>query len=140
VVSQFGFSYASRRDIYDGETGVYAKWYFERRLDEECARSVRSGTPITLVCLNVGDGSALTAGYRLRRHVRDYDLIGRLGRGRFAVAVLDAGLDVADAIGDRLRVTIEMGADVGLAWYPVDGANARQLLASATKRLLNDAA
>jgi GGDEF domain-containing protein len=140
MVSQFGYSYGARRDIYDAQTGVYARWYFEHRLDEECMRSGRTGTPITIVCLNVDDTSALTAGYRLRQHVRDYDLIGRLGRGRFVVAVLDAALDVADAIGDRLKTTIEMGADVGLAWYPVDGQTARQLITNASKRLLSDVA
>jgi GGDEF domain-containing protein len=135
VVAQFSFG--ARRDIYDGETGVYARWYFERRLDEECARSGRDGGPITVICLAVDDMSALTAGYRLRHHVREYDLIGRVGRGRFVIAVLGAAPDAADLVGERLRTTVGVGADVGLAWFPDDGVNARQLLARATKRLIN---
>ena len=117
----FGLSFGARRDIYDGETGIYARWYFEQRLNEECSRARRHGDLMTVICIAVDDRGALTAGYRLRRHVRDYDLVGRLARTRFAIAVLDAGPDSADVVGDRLRATLGDGSDVGSAWFPDDG-------------------
>jgi GGDEF domain-containing protein len=136
VVAGSGFSFGSRRDIYDGETGIYARWYFEQRLNEECSRAARGDESIALVCIAVDDRSALTAGYTLRRHVRDFDLVGRAARTRFVVAVLDAAPESAEAIADRLRETVGVGSDVAIARFPEDGENAQALIETAITRVL----
>jgi GGDEF domain-containing protein len=135
MVAGSGFAFGARRDIYD-ETGIYARWYFEQRLNEECSRSRRKDEAIAVICLAVDDRSALTAGYTLRRHVRDYDLIGRAARTRFVVAVLDAAPESVDMVATRLQDTLGVGSDVAVAWFPDDGENAQQLLTSSTQRVL----
>jgi GGDEF domain-containing protein len=136
VETRTGFAFSTRRDIYDDETGVYARWYFEQRLNEECSRARRQGDTIAVICLAVDERSAITAGTILRKHVRDYDLIGRAARTRYAVAVLDADPEAVEAISIRLQATVSIGSDLAIAWYPTDGEDAQRLLECATERVL----
>lgn len=130
-----GFSFSRRRDIYD-ETGIYAGWYFEQRLEEECSRARRTGDRMTVICVQVDAGMAREVGSKLRRDLRDYDLVGRVGNGRFVVAVLDAGPDVADVLGARLSNTLKTAPDMGFAWFPEDGETGNALLARAQRQML----
>jgi GGDEF domain-containing protein len=135
VVAGYGNSFGARRDIYD-ETGIYARWYFEQRLNEECSRARRKGGSVALICLSVDDRTALTAGYTLWRHVRDYDLIGRAARTRFVVAVLDAAPEHLEGIAARLRELVDLGSDAAIVQFPEDGDDAQQLINNATARVL----
>jgi GGDEF domain-containing protein len=134
-----GFSFDRRRDIYDEETGVYARWYLAQRLEEECSRSRRKGEPLIVVCLGTDVNNAIATGQKLRRYVRDYDLVGRVAEGRFAVAVLGVGPDAARSLGNRLRAIVS-DADFGAACFPGDGVCAEELLAHASTLLLDEAA
>jgi GGDEF domain-containing protein len=131
-----GGSFGARGDVYD-ETGIYARWFFEQRLSEECSRALRKGERIVLVCLAVDDRSALTAGYTLWRNLRDYDLIGRTARTQFVIAALDALPEDADSIVERLRKVIGVECDVGIAVFPEEADDAKNLLALVTTRVLS---
>jgi GGDEF domain-containing protein len=129
-----GNSFGAHRDVYD-ETGVYAGWYFEQRLNQECSRANRKGERILVFCVAVDDRSALTAGYKLWRNLRDYDLLGRTARTQFVVAALDASPDDADLIATRIRDVLGAAAEVATAVFPEDGDDAKTLLASVTARI-----
>lgn len=138
-MARTGFVFSRRQDIYDEPTGIYALWYFEQRLEEECSRARRNGGPLTVISLQVDARSAVAVGHKLRRDVRDYDFIGRVANGRFVVVMLDAGPAVADALGARLRKTVDAAPDIGFAWVPEDGDTASALLQRAQQRMLNAA-
>jgi GGDEF domain-containing protein len=134
MASGSGNTFGAHRDVYD-ETGIYAGWYFEQRLNQECSRANRKGERILVFCVVVDDRSALTAGYKLWRNLRDYDLIGRAARTQFVVAALDASPEDADLIATRVRDVVGTACEVATAVFPDDGDDAKTLLAAVAARI-----
>ena len=87
----------------------------------------------------VGDELLVQVAHRLREGMRDADVVGRLGGDEFAVWVgaadRDEALQAAHRIRARLHVPFELstmvvdvGASVGIARFPADGATLDDLL------------
>ena len=91
----------------------------------------------------VGDEALVQTALRLRRAVRDNDLVARLGGDEFAVLARHiAGAEAATGLALRIIEALEppvraggsehqMGAGIGIALAPLDGADAETLLRKA---------
>jgi diguanylate cyclase (GGDEF)-like protein len=110
----------------DGLTGCAVRRVFYERLDEEIARSLRNGHPLSLMLIDVdsfkavndtyghlvGDHVLAAIGGALRSHSRAFDLVGRLGGDEFAVLMPDTGAPAAAALAERLRLEASAGLEI----------------------------
>jgi len=101
----------------DQLTGLYNRRAFEERLDEERARSVRSGDPLALLIIDVdglktindagghlaGDEALRLAAEALRSSTRQSDLPCRLGGDEFAVILPGADIHAALTVAERAK-------------------------------------
>ena len=129
-----GFSFVSRSSLNDPASGVSARWYFELRVDEEFSRALRNGTPITLISIEADATSVPTLARRLKAALRSYDLIGSLGGGRLAVAVMDSGPRERGALVARLQQAMDAAPEMSVACFPNDGITFETLLRRAEGR------
>ena len=121
-----------RAAITDGLTGLYTRRYLSRTLQTEVARVARSGAPLGMLLLDIdhfktvndayghhgGDAVLVEVAARMRRLVRDCDVIARYGGEEFAVIAPGASLVRTAELAERIRR--------GLAAAPIDlGAGRR---------------
>ncbi|HEX3722493.1 MAG TPA: diguanylate cyclase, partial [Nitrolancea sp.] len=151
--------------ILDGLTGVANHRYFYQRLEEELARSERSGDPVSLLLIDVdglkllndthghvvGDAALRTIASVLERESRSIDVVARYGGDEFAVILPGVDANGARTCADRIAATID-GATFNLngetialptvSWgrstLGVDGDRAVSLVASADARMYRD--
>ena len=104
----------------DGLTGVLNRVAILEQLEEELERSARSGRPFTLTMLDidhfktvndtyghlVGDAVLRQVSARLRRHLRNYDGMGRYGGEEFLILIPDFDAHVDPARLERLRESV----------------------------------
>ena len=129
--------FAERLVIYDRETGFYADWYFRLRLQEELVRSQRFGHSCALLLVEATE--ARLSGERERAlfesmatAFRDTDLVAHLGSLRFVVLL--PNVDPESAILARIRLVERLppgAVEAGIASYPKDGKDWRELLGAA---------
>jgi diguanylate cyclase (GGDEF)-like protein len=116
---------------------------FEERLDAELGESDRAGRPLTLLLIDLDDFKAVndTLGHAagdellcwvvhtVRGTLRPFDAVGRLGGDEFAVLLPGAARADALEVAARVREVLaeRIAATVGLATYPVDGADREEL-------------
>jgi GGDEF domain-containing protein len=99
------------RRIIDERSSAYSRRYFQMRLHEELSRSRGAGRPFSVGVLQVlrrrpqgveveeparlsdAELAGITAG--IRQTLRQQDILGHLGRGRFAAILPDVDLDDA---------------------------------------------
>jgi len=112
----------------DPLTGVRNRRAFVRELKRICAFAQRYGTPTALIYIDVDDLKAINdrlghaagaaalkaVAERLADHVRESDLIGRMGGDEFAVALVQADRANAVAKAGALAELIE-GTTIGVA-------------------------
>jgi GGDEF domain-containing protein len=96
----------------DGLTGCATHRVFHERFEEEIARSLRNGHPLSLMMIDVdsfkvvndtyghlvGDHVLAGIGAALRAQSRSFDLVGRLGGDEFAVLMPDTDPTAATAL------------------------------------------
>lgn len=142
---------------HDGLTRLPNRTLLVDRLERSIAHAVRHDTSCGVLFLDLdrfkevndtyghaaGDGLLRTVAERLTASVRDEDTVARLSGDEFVVllphlAAPDEVLIVAqrllDALGHPVTVAEErmlIGASIGVAVFPHDGATATELLASA---------
>jgi diguanylate cyclase (GGDEF)-like protein/PAS domain S-box-containing protein len=130
---------------------------FTDRLAVNLTRARRSGRPLGVMFIdldhfkNINDTLGHTAGdelllemsQRLRRCVREDDTVARLGGDEFTIILADlrhpedaahVAQKVIEAVQKPLKlgaVPVEVSASIGIAIYPVDGADAETLLRNA---------
>lgn len=153
---------ARRLSITDGLTGLWNYRYFQLTVGKEIERASRFGRPMALLMLDLdyfklindlhghprGDAVLVELADRVRRTVRDVDMIARYGGEEF-VAILPetdecGALQTAERIvtavrrrpfgaddDDPLQVTISMG----VALFPAHGTTAAILLRRADEAL-----
>ena len=112
-----------RQLVYlDGLTGVYNRRYFDQQLAHEWARSVRSGTPLSMILLDVdffkryndfyghqaGDDCLRQVAATLKSHLRrPADLVARYGGEEFACILpetsFDDALELANQLGQQVQ-------------------------------------
>ncbi len=103
--------------VTDHKTGLYNDRHFRTRLREEFERTVRHGSPLTLLLLDLddfknindttsyefGDLVLRTVGEILRRSVRSIDIPARIGGDEFAVLMPNTTLEEGLAVAHRIR-------------------------------------
>lgn len=127
--------------IYERDTGLFAHWYVELRGNEECDRARRYGRPLSVL---VVEPSRAAAGEEwatqqavsnwLARELRQSDIAGYLGNGRYVVIMPEAD---GGAVGHVIRRLKNDGyaTDIGLAVYPTDGESYDVLYRTAASQL-----
>jgi diguanylate cyclase (GGDEF)-like protein len=139
----------SRVSRADPLTGCLNQRGFEERMDAELSRAARTGRPLGIVLLDMGEapGGANAPdrpdellGWALEvmaEAVRPMDSIGRLDDLRFGIVVPGAGRDDTAAIARRLRDALAERAPVaaGVACFPADGVDRAELEEHAEQEL-----
>ncbi len=152
--------YAQARQYrnFETETGLPNERYLNKRIDDEIARaSEHEGALAIAVCSlenldeirnATGRGRAREVVQRaveaLRNHLRDFDVIGRTGKGEFTILMPDPGYSagervyalaraVADDISkdNTLNDPIRIALSFGYALYPTEGTAREDLLTRA---------
>ncbi|MEM2125329.1 MAG: diguanylate cyclase [Candidatus Methanosuratincola sp.] len=108
-------------NIVDGESGAYNERYFQMRLHEELTRSRRNNTCLSVVLMEVNPQGELNGKSRntkreaLRRvvaisrlHLRDEDIVARVGDTLFALLLPDLKDEDTKNIIEVLRTKIAM--------------------------------
>ena len=147
--------------ITDGLTGLYVRRYFLERLDEESQRSKRYKFNFAFLMIDidnfkkcndtyghlVGDVILREVGRIIKEHVREIDLASRYGGEEFALVLPETGMEGAIHAGERIRKHVEenifraydeklkLTVSVGVAVYPEDSDNAREIIEKADEAL-----
>lgn len=126
-----------RLAIYDRDTGLYAYWYLNLRLQEEIARADRYRQPFLLLLIEGAgrlppDKDALVS--LMSTGFRRVDLVGVLGNLRFIVLLPNTSEVMGKVIADRIRRQFQSGQiRIGMAGYPGGGADLPSLLSTASQ-------
>jgi len=150
-----------RLAITDGLTGLHNRRHFIRQLEENVGRAARYQETMALIMLDldyfkeindrfghqVGDRVLELLAVALRDSVRDSDRAARLGGEEFALLLLRCDRELAIAIADRVRDRvrhlmldgvpegIDLSASVGIAFFPEDGDDPKNLMRAADDAL-----
>jgi diguanylate cyclase (GGDEF)-like protein len=106
--------------LTDSLTGVYNRRYIDRRLLEEIARARRQGYAISCMYIDIdhfkrvndtvghqgGDEVLRETAFRIKNELRLSDALGRFGGEEFVVLLIDANLDSAVQVAERIRASI----------------------------------
>jgi two-component system cell cycle response regulator len=115
--------------LTDSLTAGYNRRYIDRRLVEEIARARRQGYRISCLYIDIdhfeqvndrvghqgGDDVLREVAARIKTELRISDALGRFGGAEFVVLLIDADLDNASGVANRIRA--------GVADKPVELAN-----------------
>ncbi len=117
----------------DTLTGLYNRWYVVEKIDSEINRSLRHGSPMAVLMLDidhfkrvndsyghsVGDVVLQSVGRVLRESCRVYDVPGRYGGEEFCIVLPETRIGntavVAERIRGRLESTEMMVGDIALS-------------------------
>jgi len=142
-------SAAARRDsIRDETTGLFNRWYLERRLEEEAARCRRYGYSMAVLVIKAGaphladlsedkwQQRTVDAAQRCMRVVRVVDLSAYLAPMEFAICLVHCDYEGAQRALQRLTEELsEYTCLGGIAVYPGDGCEPRELIELARSQL-----
>jgi diguanylate cyclase len=106
---------------HDGLTGLWNHRVIVERLGEEMNRSLRAGTPLSVILVDVdhfkkindtfghlaGDLVLKEIGAVLSRTLRPYDCIGRYGGEEFLMILPNCGMESALTRGEQLRAAVQ---------------------------------
>jgi diguanylate cyclase (GGDEF)-like protein len=142
--------------VTDGLTELANRRSFDRSLDRELTRAVRTDGRLSVVLLDidhfkslndtyghvVGDNVLRQIAQALRDCGREYDTIARYGGEEFAAVLPGCSSALALQVAERLREAVEgastdvpVTASAGVATYPYDGIDANGLLSAADQAL-----
>ena len=108
--------------ITDELTGLRNRRYIMEQLEKEYQRAVRSGTPLSLMILDIdhfkvindqhghlfGDEVLKAVAHVMEQTLRAYDLLGRIGGEEFLIASPGSSLDDAASLAERIREKIKL--------------------------------
>jgi len=150
------------QSIRDPLTGLYNRRFLEESLSREIFRAQRSGSMIACLMLDLdhfkrfndlyghdaGDAVLQEIARTLQKSVRREDIVCRYGGEEFAIIMPIASREIAvkraEIILDKVRhqqiyykgnIFKELSLSIGLAFYPVHGLTAEQLLQQADMAL-----
>jgi diguanylate cyclase (GGDEF)-like protein len=106
--------------LTDSLTGVYNRRYIDRRLVEEIARARRQSYRISFMYIDVdhfkkvndkvghqaGDDVLREVAARIKMELRLSDALARFGGEEFVVLLIDADLQAAAMVADRIRAGV----------------------------------
>ena len=101
----------------DALTGLYNRWYVMEKIDSEMNRSLRNGSPVSVLMLDIdhfknindsfghtaGDSVLRTFGQVLRDSCRVYDVPGRYGGEEFCIVLPDTRTENTAVVAERIR-------------------------------------
>ncbi|RMH51405.1 MAG: bifunctional diguanylate cyclase/phosphodiesterase [Zetaproteobacteria bacterium] len=143
--------------IHDPLTGLYNRRHFDEMLRYEVDRSERHRHHFSLLFLDSDDFKQINDGFghpcgdqvlvelggMMRAATRMGDLVVRLGGDEFAILLPETPVEGARALAEKLRKRIshhrftspdgrqfQTSVSIGIAGYPRDGRNSRDLLAA----------
>ncbi len=146
----------------DGLTGLFNHRRLQDRLHEEARRSIRQGTPIGAIMVDIdkfkslnderghafGDEVLRNTARVIADALREIDVVGRYGGEEFGCLILEAAKDEVIEAGERLRAAVEAArvevkgeepvrvtVSVGCASFPDDTDNPNGLFAIADMAL-----
>ncbi|SEO50576.1 diguanylate cyclase (GGDEF) domain-containing protein [Duganella sp. CF517] len=106
--------------LTDSLTGVYNRRYIDRRLLEEIARARRQAYPISFMYIDIdhfkrvndtvghggGDDVLREVATRIKDELRASDAVARFGGEEFVVLLIDANLESAAFVAERIRASV----------------------------------
>ena len=115
------FSSVKSMAIYDTLTNVHNRRYFDERIGAETQKSFSSGTPLSLVIVDIdyfkkvndtyghteGDKVLCKIASLLKNSVRKDDTVARYGGEEFVLILPGAKLEVTSMIAERIRRLVE---------------------------------
>jgi diguanylate cyclase (GGDEF)-like protein len=130
--------------LTDPLTGLLNRRAFEVRIHEEAARSARQGAPLSMLALDIdhfkrvndcfghptGDAALVSIGRVIEQTARQADVVARVGGEEFSVLLVDADLDAAATVAERIRDEVEatshgdigkLTISIGVASLSLDG-------------------
>lgn len=148
------YTQATIRATTDELTGLYNHSHFHERLEQEIARSSRSGTTFSLIMLDIDHFKAYNDTYghlagnqvlriiggHIKSSIRGLDMAFRYGGDEFTVILPEAQLEDAYKAAERIRKTIELETgfsempvtvSLGIANWPSDGVTHSEIIACA---------
>ena len=101
----------------DSLTGLYNRWYVMEKIDSEMNRSLRHGSPVALLMLDIdhfkrvndsfghiaGDQVLKSFGQVLRESCRVYDVPGRYGGEEFCIVLPETRIGNTTVVAERIR-------------------------------------
>lgn len=148
--------------LTDEHTGLYNARHLRAQLEQESARAVRFGHPLSLLFLDLdrfkevndthghvaGSLLLLEVGELLRESIRGVDSAFRFGGDEFAVLLIETdeaqALEVAERIAEGFRtrrfltargLSISLTASIGLACVPTHASSGGELLEAADRAM-----
>jgi diguanylate cyclase (GGDEF)-like protein len=141
----------------DAKTGLLNAAGWEQLAQRELARAAREGGPLAILIIDidrfklvndryghlVGDRVLRDVARRLAGGVRAYDVVGRFGGEEFVVVLPATAVGDALRVAERLRTRVNelpplplsdmavVSVSIGVACFPVDGADLAGLVAAA---------
>lgn len=148
--------------VIDNATGIYSRSYLEQRLEEEVSRACRHRCKLALMLIDIClpddvdrylrvvriDDVLYNAAQRIRASVRKMDVLTRFGQTSFALILPHTASHasiVAERISDIISgIEIDFGrkparigatARIGIAKYPAEAANYREMIDRACENM-----
>ena len=101
----------------DSLTGLYNRWYVMEKIESEMNRSLRHGSPVALLMLDIdhfkrindsfghaaGDSVLRSFGQVLRENCRVYDVPGRYGGEEFCIVLPETRVGNTKQVAERIR-------------------------------------
>ena len=110
---------------------IWPHGYFEGRVDEECARSTRSGACFAVLRVHVSDVQSAVTQQRLGAVLRPEDVLGAYAPGEYEVLLTGVSEESALDIARRMRAHLSadgVEARIGVALFPRDARSADDLV------------
>lgn len=109
--------------LTDALTGVNNRRYFDQRLVEETARSLRSRQRLSCIFIDIdhfkhvndtyghpiGDKVLQGVAQRIREQIRSADVVARFGGEEFALLLVQTGQELAADVAERIRGVVAAG-------------------------------
>jgi len=115
--------------VLDHLTGLLNRTSLQRRFEELAEQATLTGEPISLIVLDIdrfktindeqgharGDAVLRDVAYKVRKQLRSFELVYRLGGEEFLVLLPGSTLDESETIAERLRAALAEALPGGLA-------------------------